>query len=83
MGHGPHTAGSYRDHHRRSILGIPFAVGKSLAAIRQHFSSIYEPPAGYGQLPMDVEFKRVGQGDTAEIQVKQARPYPGRGGAGR
>ncbi len=56
-----------------------FDLGVALAAIRDHFSSIYEPPEGYGRLPMDVEFKRVGQGDAAKVEVKQARPYPGRG----
>jgi len=60
-----------------------FDLGTSLAAIRKHFGSIYAAPEGYGQLPMDVEFKRVGQGDTATIEVKQARPYPGRGTIGR
>jgi hypothetical protein len=28
---------------------------------------------------MDVEFKRLGTGESSAIEVKQARPYPGRG----
>ena len=52
-----------------------FALGQALAAIRTHFADFYDPPAGYGALPMDVEWKLVGD----EIWIKQARPYPGRG----
>jgi len=52
-----------------------FELGQQLAAIRDHFDVIYDPPAGYGALPMDVEWKLV----DGEIWIKQARAYPGRG----
>jgi hypothetical protein len=52
-----------------------FALGQALAAVRTHFGDFYDPPAGYGALPMDVEWKLTGD----EIWIKQARPYPGRG----
>jgi len=52
-----------------------FELGQQLYAIRRHFAAIYDPPEGYGQLPMDVEWKL----DGGEIFIKQARPYPGRG----
>jgi len=48
-----------------------YDLGNALDAIRRHFSSIYDRPAGFGALPMDVEFKRVG----AEIEIVQARPF--------
>lgn len=54
-------------------------LGGALAAIRDHFAPLYDPPDGYGRLPMDVEFKLVGAGDAAHIEIKQARPWPGRG----
>jgi pyruvate,water dikinase len=63
----------------RSELGD---LGRSLAAIREHFETMYAPPDGYGRLPMDVEWKLVGgeeAGGGRVIWVKQARPYPGRG----
>jgi phosphoenolpyruvate synthase/pyruvate phosphate dikinase len=56
-----------------------FALGQALDAIRDHFRALYDPPDGYGQLPMDVEWKRVGTGEASRIEIKQARPYPGRG----
>jgi phosphoenolpyruvate synthase/pyruvate phosphate dikinase len=52
-----------------------FDLGRQLAALREHFAAFYTPPEGYGRLPMDVEWKLVGD----EIWIKQARPYPGRG----
>jgi pyruvate, water dikinase len=58
-----------------------FELGKALRAIRNHFRAVYDPPAGFGALPMDVEFKRLGTGESSSIEVKQARPYPGRGTA--
>lgn len=56
-----------------------FDLGTALMAIRGHFSDLYDPPDGYAILPMDVEWKRTGTGDDSVIEVKQARPYPGRG----
>jgi pyruvate,water dikinase len=57
-----------------------FDLGEQLAAIRDHFSSLYPTPPGYGQLPMDVEWKLVDDGGGVHhIYIKQARPYPGRG----
>ncbi len=56
-----------------------YLLGQALSAIRDHFSDTYQPPEGYGRLPMDVEFKRIGEGEAATIWIKQARPYPGRG----
>ena len=56
-----------------------FQLGQALAAVRAHFDAIYEPPAGHGALPMDVEWKLVGAAGARHIEVKQARPYPGRG----
>ncbi len=57
-----------------------YALGQQLDAIRTYFRDFYDPPAGYAMLPMDVEWKRLGSGDGATIEIKQARPYPGRGG---
>ncbi len=56
-----------------------FALGQALVAIRAHFADTYDPPAGYGALPMDVEWKLTDTNGTREIWIKQARPYPGRG----
>jgi hypothetical protein len=53
-----------------------FELGRSLDAIRDHFESFYDPPPGFAHLPLDVEFERVGD----RIEIKQARPHPGRGG---
>jgi hypothetical protein len=53
-----------------------FQLGSALDAIRDHFEGFYDPPAGFARLPLDVEFERVGH----SIEVKQARPHPGRGG---
>ena len=52
-----------------------FDLGRSLDAIRDHFETFYDPPPGFARLPLDVEFERVGD----RIEVKQARPHPGRG----
>lgn len=58
-------------------------LGKALAAIHTHFAESYgpssdDPTAFYG---MDVEFKfdDLEPGGAIELQVKQARPHPGRG----
>jgi pyruvate, water dikinase len=57
-----------------------YRLGLALDAIRDHFAGIYDPPAGYGRLPMDVEWKLVDAGDgTRRVEIKQARHYPGRG----
>ena len=56
-----------------------FDLGRSLAAVRDHFARFFTPPVGYGQLPMDVEWKLVDDGAARVIWLKQARPYPGRG----
>lgn len=53
-----------------------FDLGQALAAIRDGFDDVYDPPPGHGYLPMDVEWKL----DDGVIWIKQARPYPGRGG---
>lgn len=52
-----------------------FQLGQALDAIRTSFDQYYDPPPDYGRLPMDVEWKLVGD----EIWIKQARAYPGRG----
>jgi pyruvate, water dikinase len=56
-----------------------FDLGRALEAIRDGFDGVYEPPPGYGFLPMDVEWKLVDDAGTRTIWIKQARPYPGRG----
>jgi pyruvate,water dikinase len=57
-----------------------FDLGRALEALRDGFAGDYDPPAGYGALPMDVEWKLVDEGGGAHtIWIKQARPYPGRG----
>jgi phosphoenolpyruvate synthase/pyruvate phosphate dikinase len=56
-----------------------FDLGQQLAAIRTHFTPLYDAPAGWARLPMDVEWKLVADADGRHIEVKQARPYPGRG----
>jgi len=55
-----------------------FELGQQLDALRSHFARLYRPPAGYGRLPMDVEWKLVDDdGGARQIWIKQARPYPG------
>jgi phosphoenolpyruvate synthase/pyruvate phosphate dikinase len=56
-----------------------FELGRALEAIRDGFAGDYDPPAGYGFLPMDVEWKLVDDAGARTIWIKQARPYPGRG----
>jgi len=56
-----------------------FDLGQQLAAIRTHFTPLYAAPAGWARLPMDVEWKLVADASGRHIEVKQARPYPGRG----
>ena len=53
-----------------------FQLGVGLYAIREHFADLYDPPDGFGELPLDIEFERVGD----VVEVKQVRPHPGRGG---
>ncbi|HTE52883.1 MAG TPA: PEP/pyruvate-binding domain-containing protein [Kofleriaceae bacterium] len=54
-----------------------FQLGSALSAIRDHFAGLYELPDGFARLPLDIEFERVG----GVVEVKQARPHPGRGQA--
>jgi len=56
-----------------------FELGQALAAVREHFMSIYTPPASFGSLPMDVEWKLDATNGERHVWLKQARPYPGRG----
>ena len=58
-----------------------YQLGQGLDAVRQHFASHYDPPAGFGRLPMEVEFKRVVDRGETHIEIKQARRFPGRGAA--
>ncbi|MBN1771305.1 MAG: hypothetical protein JXB32_08600 [Deltaproteobacteria bacterium] len=58
-------------------------LGTALDAIRRHFDAFYEPPAGFAALPMDVEWKlTAAAAGERRIEVKQARPWPGRGSEG-
>ena len=59
--------------------GELFELGRALEAIRYGFDSVYDPPEGWGRMPVDVEWKLVEQGGIRAIWIKQARPYPGRG----
>lgn len=56
-------------------------LGVALSAIHARFSEAYGPGAGNdGWYAMDVEFKfDAPDGKPAELFIKQARPYPGRG----
>lgn len=56
-----------------------FELGRALDAIRTGFADDYAPPPGYGELPMDVEWKLDDSTGTRAIWIKQARPFPGRG----
>ncbi|MBI2895564.1 MAG: hypothetical protein HYY06_18550 [Deltaproteobacteria bacterium] len=47
--------------------------------LRRHFGAFYDPPEGFAALPMDVEWKLVEDGGGRHVEVKQARPWPGRG----
>lgn len=55
-----------------------FDLGTQLDAIRGHFAPLYATPSGQ-PLAMDVEFKLEADGTSRRIEIKQARPYPGRG----
>jgi pyruvate,water dikinase len=56
-------------------------LGIALDAIHTRFSPAYGPKSGNnGWYAMDVEFKFDGEpGEEPTLQVKQARPHPGRG----
>jgi len=54
-------------------------LGRALDAIRTHFDAVYDPPVGYARLPMDTEWKLIESAEARLIEIKQARPYPGRG----
>lgn len=58
-----------------------YELGMALDTIHNLFSEAYGPAAGNrGWYAMDVEFKLDGDSpETAHIQIKQARPHPGRG----
>ena len=57
-----------------------YDLGTQLAAIRAHFTPLYPTENGL-PLAMDVEFKLEQVGAERRIEIKQARPYPGRGHA--
>lgn len=61
-----------------------FELGTALKAIHQYFFEVYGDRNFYA---MDTEFKfeddDSADGKTRELFMKQARPYPGRGGIGR
>jgi hypothetical protein len=56
-----------------------FELAQALAAIRQDLGAIYDPPAGYGQLPVAVEWRLVDEGGEVHVWIDSAHPYPGRG----
>jgi hypothetical protein len=60
------------------------SLGVALDAIHKRFSPAYGPASGNnGWYAMDVEFKfddEAAPGQPPTLYVKQARPYPGRGG---
>lgn len=58
-----------------------FRLGRALVAVRRHFRARYPPPAGWGALPLVVEWAWVpdAQGDGAHMEITQVRPYPGQG----
>jgi|JI10StandDraft_1071094.scaffolds.fasta_scaffold11586_5 pyruvate,water dikinase len=56
-----------------------FMLGQALTGIRERFRRDYQPPPGYGFLPVDVEWKLIDTPQGRQIWIKQARPYPGRG----
>ncbi len=60
-----------------------YELGQALDEIHRHFAESYggDPTVFYG---MDVEFKfdDLVPGGDIELQVKQARPHPGRGSSG-
>lgn len=60
------------------------SLGVALDAIHKRFSPAYGPGAGNnGWYAMDIEFKfddEAAPGTTPTLYIKQARPYPGRGG---
>lgn len=61
-----------------------YSLGVALKAIHERFSPAYGPASGNtGWYAMDVEFKfddDEAPGQPPALYVKQARPYPGRGG---
>lgn len=60
------------------------SLGVALDAIHKRFSPAYGPGAGNnGWYAMDIEFKfddESAPGQSPTLYIKQARPYPGRGG---
>jgi hypothetical protein len=56
-----------------------YDLGQQLDKIRTYLLMFYDPPSGFGALPLEVDFKLVLDPDgTRHVEVKQARPYPGR-----
>ncbi len=58
-----------------------FQLGRALDAVRRHFRAHYQPPAGWGALPLVVEWAWVpdDDGEGAHVEIMQVRPYPGQG----
>jgi hypothetical protein len=83
----PNQPATYYTHSNLVPAGTPiltrtelFELGQALDAIRDHFRADYDPPDGYGALPMDVEWKLDDADGTGKhIWIKQARAFPGRG----
>lgn len=56
-----------------------FQLGRAQDAVRRRFRAHYQLPAGWGALPLVVEWAWVPDdaGDGAHIEIMQVRPYPG------
>ena len=54
-----------------------FQLGRALDAVRRHFRAAYQPPAGWGALPLVVEWVWVPDedGEGAHMEITQVRPY--------
>ena len=75
-------------YYRRSTLAdgsdllsrtVMFELGQALAATRQALGATYDPPAGYGQLPVLIEVSSVVEAPETHVWIEEAHPYPGRG----
>jgi len=58
-----------------------FQIGRALDAVRRHFRVAYQPPAGWGALPLVVEWAWIPDedGEGAHMEITQVRPYRGQG----